>query len=210
MTYELRQAAANRFTAVCDAWIAQAPATKHHAPAELWGLSIIGAQTAVKAVAAAILKSDPDTAVLSPASPENDGKTLYVTRAPESGKWRSKTARLRLSRAWHCIIYPAMAEYEPPEEADGSFLLLSWGADAKPAEKHRRFLSRRTDVPLHPAWTGWLWLRALETGEARPLESSSNVQAWLCTPEEESLKADLSPAVASGELAIPEIRTARA
>lgn len=207
MTQELYQASANQFTAVCDAWILRTAGTAPHAPAELWGLSIIGAQTAVKAIAAAILKSDPDPAVISPAGPDAAAGTRYVRRAPDSGKWRSKTARLKLSRAWHCIIHPALAEYEPPDENAG-FLLLSWGEKAGTAEKHRRFLSRRTDVPLHPAWSGWLWLRALETGEAQPLESPPSLQAWLCRPDEGRLQADLTQAVASGELAMPRTETA--
>ena len=199
MIQPIYQAAANQFIATSDAWILR-PGEPNR-PQELWGLSVIGPQTSVKAIAAAILKASPDTVAITPAGPGAAGPAQYAVRAPESGKWRAKTARLKMSRAWHGIIYPVMAEYEPQEAENNDFLLLTRdGSALGAADKHARFLNRRTDVPIHPSWADWLWARARQTGEAQRLTTPRNFQAWLCSPDETALKNDLSRAVAAGEL----------
>ena len=70
---------------------------------------------------------------------------------------------------------------------------------------HHRFLDKRSPLPLplHRSWAGWLWERGLENGEIAPLQSSG-VVAYRCSPNAERLREDLSGAVASGRLALPE------
>lgn len=200
MIQPLYQASANQFIATADAWILHE--AEPGRPKQLWGLSIIGPQTSVKAIAAAILKAAPETVAITPITPQQKrAKTQIALRTPESGKWRAKTARLKMSRAWHCIVYPAMAEYEPPPENDDTnFLIIARHGVQAAAGKYAKFLNRRTDIPIHPSWAEWLWERAKTNGEAQRLETPQHTAAWLCRTDEVALKSELSRAVASGEL----------
>jgi hypothetical protein len=52
-------------------------------------------------------------------------------------------------------------------------------------------------------WHGWLWERALRAGEAVALEAEG-IRAYRCTPNSEALAAELSAAVRSGRLRVPD------
>lgn len=82
------------------------------------------------------------------------------------------------------------------------FLLLAQREEDAP-ELHHRFLDRRSPLPLHGSWAGWLWERGLESGEIVSLQSVG-VRAYRCSPVGDELKADLSEAVASGTLTVPD------
>jgi hypothetical protein len=69
------------------------------------------------------------------------------------------------------------------------------------ARHHFRFLNRRVDVPLHPAWAGWLWERATRAGEAIPLEGLG-LLAHRCVPDAEAIAADLGAAIRRGGLPV--------
>ena len=55
---------------------------------------------------------------------------------------------------------------------------------------------------MHPSWADWLWVRGLQKEETTQLQSAG-VVAYRCNPNPESLKEDLSQAVASGLLTLP-------
>ena len=55
---------------------------------------------------------------------------------------------------------------------------------------------------MHPSWADWLWRRGLQKEETTQLQSAG-VVAYRCNPNPESLKEDLSEAVASGTLTLP-------
>jgi hypothetical protein len=76
-------------------------------------------------------------------------------------------------------------------------------APEEAAALHYRFLNRRQDLPLHPAWADWLWERAVRHGEAAPLESRG-LHAYRCTPNAQELANDLSAAVRRRELDVPD------
>ena len=63
--------------------------------------------------------------------------------------------------------------------------------------------TREVPCPCTAPGAGWLWERGLENGEIAPLQSSG-VVAYRCSPNAERLREDLSGAVASGRLALPE------
>ena len=67
---------------------------------------------------------------------------------------------------------------------------------------HHRFLDKRSPLPLHGTWAGWLWERGLEEGEIVPLQSVG-VSAYRCSPKAKKLREDLSDAVSSGRLTLP-------
>ncbi len=167
----------------------------------LWFLSMVGAQSALKAIWAALLKRPPESAHLLAGA---DGLALsggfHRCEVPHEtiGTWTTKITRLPVSGGWHAMVYTRLAEYAFERDA---FLLLAPGEAEAPA-LHHRFLDRRSPLPLHRNWAQWLWERGLASGEISPLQSAG-VAAWRCTPDAEALRDDLAAAVAAGTLTLP-------
>ena len=80
------------------------------------------------------------------------------------GTWTTKIARLPVSGGWHALVYTKTAEFGYEKD---SFLLLAQSAEEAPA-LHHRFLDKRSPLPLHGSWAGWLWERGLSEGEIVP------------------------------------------
>ena len=187
---------AGGFSATADAF-ARDPDTEG-----LWFLSMVGSQTALKAIWASLLKQPPEPAHLIQGA---DGVALSggylrcVIPHQTIGTWTTRIARLPVSGGWHALVYTKRAEYASDHD---SFLLLVQD-EAEAPSLHHRFLDRRSPLPLHGSWAEWLWRRGLETGEIAPLQSVG-IAAYRCSPDGESLREDLSRAVASGRLPAPE------
>ena len=168
----------------------------------LWFVSMVGSQTALKAIWASLLKQPPDVAHIIKGA---DGMALsggyqrcqvpYETM----GTWTTKIARLRGTGGWHALVYTRTAEFSYEKD---SFLLLALSEEEAPA-LHHRFLDKRSPLPLHRSWADWLWHRGLEEGEIVPLQSVG-VSAYRCAPKAKKLHDDLSQAVASGWLTLPK------
>ena len=171
----------------------------------LWFVSMVGSQTALKAIWASLLKQPPDAAHIIRGA---DGLALSggyqrcIVPFETLGTWTTKIARLPVSGGWHALVYTKMAEYA--FERDG-FLLLAQSEDEAPA-LHHRFLDRRSPLPLHGSWAHWLWERGLENGEIVPLQSAG-VSAYRCAPNADRLRDDLSDAVASGRISLTGEKT---
>ena len=167
----------------------------------LWFLSMVGSQTALKAIWASLLKQPPDTAHLIRGA---DGMALsgryQRCQIPYDtvGTWTTRIAKLPVSGGWHAMAYTKTAEFSFERD---SFLLLARTQEDVPA-LHHRFLDRRSPLPLHTSWAGWLWQRGLACGEIVPLQSAG-VNGYRCSPNSEKLREDLSYAVGSGRLALP-------
>ncbi len=167
----------------------------------LWFVSMVGSQTALKAIWASLLKQPPDTAHLIRGA---DGMALsggyQRCQIPHEtvGTWTTKITRLPSTGGWHALVYTKQAEYAFEKD---SFLLLAQSAEEAPA-LHHRFLDRRSPLPLHGSWAGWLWERGIDEKEIVPLQSVG-VAAYRCSPKARKLRKDLSDAVASGRLTLP-------
>ena len=167
----------------------------------LWFVSMVGSQTALKAIWASLLKQPPDTAHIIKGA---DGMALSggykrcVIPHETVGTWTTKIARLPVSGGWHALVYTKTAEYGFEKD---SFLLLAQSEEEAPA-LHHRFLDKRSPLPLHGTWADWLWRRGLDEGEIVPLQSVG-VSAYRCSPKAGKLREDLSGAVASGWLTLP-------
>ena len=167
----------------------------------LWFLSMVGSQTALKAIWASLLKQPPESAHIIRGA---DGMALSggyqrcIIPFETIGTWTTRIARLPVSGGWHALVYTRTAEYAFER---GSFLLLAQSEDGAPA-LHHRFLDKRSPLPLHGSWAGWLWERGLSEGEIVPLQSVG-VSAYRCAPNAERLREDLSSAVAAGRLDLP-------
>ena len=174
----------------------------------LWFVSMVGSQTALKAIWASLLKQPPDTAHLIRGA---DGMALHggyqrcVIPYDTIGTWTTKIARLPATGGWHALVYTKTAEYAYEKD---SFLLLAQSAEEAPA-LHHRFLDKRSPLPLHDSWAGWLWERGIEEGEIVPLQSVG-VSAYRCSPKATKLREDLSYAVTSGRLTLPSEEAAAA
>ena len=190
---------AGGFSATCDAFARDEPSDG------LWFLSMVGSHTSVKAIAACLLKQPPKIAHIIQGA---DGMALsggyQRCSIPYStiGTWTNKTVKLPVSGGYHSLVYTKLAEYA---SEDDRFLLLAQSEEDAP-HTHYRFLDRRSPLPLHPSWAQWLWRRGLEKEEIVPLQAAGIV-AYRCHPNAKSLKEDLSEAVASGRLTLPEEET---
>lgn len=159
----------------------------------LWFLWLLGPQQSLRALWARLLKGEPATL-----SRETLGQTRFCVLAPEGPRtWRTYTAGLPAAGR-QLVLLPEAARYAAARE---DFLLLPLTPEEAPL-LHFRFLDRRVDLPLHVCWHGWLWERALRTGESVALETEGIV-AFRCTPNPDALAADLSAAVRSGLLRVP-------
>ena len=192
---ELYTITAGGFSATADAF-ARDPDSEG-----LWFLSMVGSQTALKAIWASLLKQPPEAAHLIHGA---DGMALSggylrcVIPHQTIGTWTTKITRLAVSGGWHALVYTRRAEYAFEHD---SFLLLVQD-EARAPELHHRFLDRRSPLPLHGSWADWLWRRGLDAGEIVPLQSAG-ISAYRCSPDGNSLREDLSLAVASGRLSMP-------
>ncbi len=186
---------AGGFSATCDAF-ASDPAEN-----QLWFVSMVGAQTSLKAIWAALLNSPPQPAFLIKGAADDLHEGGYERcQIPEGsiGTWKTKLARLPQAGAWHALVYTQMAELSFERDA---FLLLTPDPQQAP-ELHLRFLNQRTELPLHRSWAGWLWEQGLESEAIRPLKSEG-IHAWYCYHAPDQLEMELSAAVKYGALTLP-------
>ena len=171
----------------------------------LWFLSMVGSQTALKAIWASLLKQPPDTAHIMQGAdgmPFSGGYQRCVIPRETIGTWTTKIARLPVSGGWHALVYTRTAEFAFERD---SFLLLAQSEEEAPALYHR-FLDKRSPLPLHRSWADWLWRKGLRNETITPLQSVG-IFAYRCSPKAKRLREDLSKAVAAGRLTLPEEET---
>ncbi len=171
----------------------------------LWFVSMVGSQTALKAIWASLLKQPPDTAHIIQGA---DGMALTggyqrcIIPYETIGSWTTKITRLHATGGWHALVYTKHAEFGFEKD---SFLLLAQSPEEAPA-LHHRFLDKRSPLPLHDSWANWLWERGIEEEEIVPLQSVG-ISGYRCSPKSKKLREDLSDAVASGRLTLPREET---
>ena len=168
----------------------------------LWFLSMLGSQTAVKAIWAALLKQPPEAAFLirgADGLPHSGGYQRCMIPEETIGTWTTKIARLPSSGGWQAMVYTKLAEFRFERD---EFLLLAPDEETAPA-LHRRFLDRRSELPLPPDWADWLWRTGLRQETIVPLESVG-IAAYRCVPNHDLLREELSQAVAAGRLSLPK------
>ena len=164
---DLYTISAGGFSATADAF------ARDDATDGLWFVSMVGSQTALKAIWASLLKQPPDTAHIIRGA---DGMALSGSyqrcQIPYEtvGTWTTKIARLPVSGGWHALVYTKTAEYGFEKD---SFLLLAQSDEEAPA-LHHRFLDKRSPLPLHGSWADWLWRRAWMKGRSSPSSPSAS------------------------------------
>ncbi|MCY4529745.1 MAG: hypothetical protein OXD46_12025 [Chloroflexi bacterium] len=74
----------------------------------LWFVSMVGSQTALKAIWASLLKQPPDTAHIIEGAegvPLSGGYQRCVIPYETVGSWTTKIARLPVSGGWHALVF---------------------------------------------------------------------------------------------------------
>lgn len=181
--------------------------------ARLWLVSLLASRQAVEAIWAALITGK--TALLSA---RGIGPARPCTLASEGPRgWPSPIVKLHESTLAHCLIHPRSAHYahdradflliprlDPRGVEAASDPLVATQARAALAAQHFRFLNRRVETPLHPAWAAWLWMRAVNRGEAVELDSYG-LAAYRCMPDVAALTAAVQDGVRAGELPVPPV-----
>jgi hypothetical protein len=165
-----------------------------HDEGQIWFLSMLGSQQAVKAIWARLVKGE----TVNLAEDEFGGGTPCWLAREAWGTWRFYSARLPSGSAHHGILVPGLAAYSG--ERQEYLLVVRDEADA-PA-LHYRFLNRRLDLPLHASWASWLWKRGLSNGEIEALESFG-VLGYYCRPDTPALQRDITQDVSDRVLGVP-------
>lgn len=172
-------------------------------------LSLVGGQNALKALRAILRRPNPARLSMQSADPElaaGFGSRRCQLNPIGRSHWRHALNRLPQSGLWHLLLYPSSALPDPDPnrsaEENRVFTLLSRN-DRDPVDRYHLYVDRRTDLPIHPYWAGWLWSRGQVKNQTEPLESFG-ISAWQCRFVENELRDDLSAAVKSGLLNIPK------
>jgi hypothetical protein len=183
---ELPTLTAGGFGAAVDAYAWEPHPDAERREMRLWFLSLLGAQQALKALWARLLKGE-----LATLRVEALGHAQFCGLAPEGARgWRRFTAGLPAAGGHQLVLLPAAACFQANRP---DFLLLARSEDDLPG-LHWRFLNRRADLPIHPTWAVWLWERAVRTEEAIPLQGAG-VRGYRCQPDLPALEAAVSTAV---------------
>ena len=170
---------------------------------EIYFVSLIGPQTAVKAIWAALLDRNPKPVHIHRQSDE-DGENVRYTRlaipSDTIGTWTHKISKLPVSRAYHAMVYTRLAEYGGDRN---KFVILSASHEENLAQLHLRFLDQRSNLPIHRSWGDWLWDRGRNLDEIVPLHGH-NIRAYACEFDEDRLAIDISDAIREGRLQVTD------
>jgi len=144
-------------------------------------MSVAGYQTSVKGIIANILEYHAVTVAVN-------SSYEYVNRAAES---YSVYYQKLPSGLFQGTILPktALPTYE---ESKNAFLIL---AESTLSAKAFFFnhLEEKTEIPLHPAWSDWLWRTFTEEGWLTPLETViGSYKGFLVNICEEDLKESIT------------------
>ena len=148
----------------------------------LWFVSMVGSQTALKAIWASLLKQPPDTAHIIRGA---DGMVLsggyQRCQVPYEtlGTWTTKIARLPVSGGWHALVYTKQAEFGFEKD---SFLLLAQSKEEAPGTSPP--LPRQAQPVAASRLLGCAGCgsEASRRSEIVPLQSVG-VFAYRCSPE---------------------------
>ena len=192
----LYTASAGGYTAACDAFVVLPGEKEEHN--FIYFLSLLGPQTSVRAISAAMCKQRPDRVYLiqgtEPENYEGDLRGFFIPYTT-FGTWTIKSQKLPLAKGYHSLVYTRMAEFnfERPE-----FVIIARNAEEAPA-LHYRFLDKRSPLPFSPDWQDWLWERAIWGGEVKLLESHG-VTGYYCKPDFEKMAMQMQIAIRNGSL----------
>ena len=113
---------------------------------ETYFLSVAGYQSAVKGIIANFLQSGSITVKM-------DGEYIYPVRS--SLTYTVHYLKLP-SGLYQCVTFPKIALPDDNQDSKDIFLVIAQtGSLAQ--DLFFKHLDNRTDIPLHPLWSHWLW-----------------------------------------------------
>ena len=122
-------------------------------------ISVAGHQTAVKGLLANLIEGNGLTVMPG-------GHFHQVFRLPEA--YQVKVKRLPSGLA-HGLAYAKSALPQSADDDQGLGILLLGPDFERIKAMLYRHLEHKTDLPLHPSWTDWLWEKCLEQAWLREL-----------------------------------------
>jgi len=153
---------------------------------EVYFLSVAGYQTAVKGIIANVLE-------YGSVSVEIGGEYEYLSRSSQN--YIVHYQRLP-SGLYQGVILPKIALPGNNKPKD-TFLILSQSTSMA-QELFFKHLEEKTEIPLHPSWSGWLWGIFLDKGWLTPLVSLiGKYQGYLVEINEDELRDTISMAMAN-------------
>ena len=157
-----------------------------NADMEAYFLSVAGYQTAVKGIIANVLE-------YGSVAVEIDDEYVYPVKSSET---YSVHYQKLPSGLFQGAILPKIAL---PANDESSHVFLVLAEDNSLAEdlffKH---LNEKTEVPLHPVWSHWLWSTFIEKGWLTPLEALvGEYQGYLVEIDENELRETITAAIAN-------------
>jgi len=153
---------------------------------EVYFLSVAGYQTAVKGIIANVLEYNS-------LSVEIGGEYEYLSRSSQS--YTVHYQRLP-SGLYQGVILPKIALPGNTEPKD-MFLILSQSTSVA-QELFFKHLEEKTEIPLYPSWSGWLWRIFSEKEWLIPLQSLvGEYQGYLVEIYENQLTDTITMAIAN-------------
>lgn len=189
------------------AWVDKYAASEH---GNIYFLSMVGRQTAVKAIAAALLtnRSDADNIYLS--DPRYD--QLTITKEFRS-KWKNKHLKLSAT-SYQQIVVNNSTHFKPTGSYHQQHFAMIVPPGSSPELTFFQFLDRRVAYPLHPSWANWLFRLHrpkpyTDHGDEgiHPLRSLGCAAYWVNIIPEYDLQDAITKAIVTGELTIAEERS---
>ena len=153
----------------------------------LWFVSMVGSQTALKAIWASLLKQPPDVAHIIRGA---DGMALHggyqrcIIPYETIGTWTTKIARLPATGGWHALVYTKTAEYGYEKD---SFLLLAQSAGGGPGSPSPLPRQAQPAAPARLLGRTGSGSGASNEEEIVPLQSVG-VSAYRCSPKAKKLQ----------------------
>ena len=156
-----------------------------NADMETYFLSVAGYQTAVKGIIANVLEYGSVAVRI-------DGEYVYPVRSTETYCVHYQKLPSGLFQG---AILPKIA-LPGNEESNDVFLILAEN-NSLAEDLFFKHLEEKTEVPLHPAWSCWLWRTFLQKEWLTPLESLvGEYQGYLVDINEDELKETITVAIA--------------
>jgi len=152
---------------------------------EIYFLSVAGYQTSVKGIIANVLEYNSVTVRIG-------GEFQYPLRSIESYSIHYQKLPSGLFQG---VILPRIA-FPNNDETKNMFLVLAEdGSTAR--ELFFKHLDEKTDVPLNPLWSDWLWKVFLEKAWLIPLECLiGDCEGYLVEINEDELRETITTAIA--------------
>ncbi len=177
---------------------------------QLLVVSMLGPLQSLRAIWARLLKGEYMELSMGDAGPAHwVNLDPVVSGSYQSGQknqseWTFKTAVLPGSGGHHGLLLPKLARYAHDRT---DFIILP-RTEEEAKLLHLRYLNRRVEIGMLPEWADFFWARGETTGELKKLRGWG-LTAYRATPDLARLRSDVSLALRTGALPVPDRLAAR-